>query len=181
MHFPLYYFFEQCDNRFDYYWLIEYDVRFSGKWATFFQYFHRKSHDLVCTHLATVRTNPRWYWWELRQPDGQLLPSKKCIRSFLPAMRLSNRAMKALIAAQRAGWCGHAEVVVPTILKRAGMRLLDIGGEGEFTKQVERNLFYTGANTHRKGLLNEGTFRYRPVHDTWGERPDTLYHPVKAG
>ena len=81
---------------------------------------------------------------------------------------------------QRAGWVGHAEVLVPTLLKRVGMKLMDMGGEGKFTKRTEINRFYTGTNTDRKGILDNGTFRYRPILESWGERPDTLYHPVKV-
>lgn len=179
-HFPLYYFYEKTENQYDYYWLIESDVRFSGNWFDFFSYFENKRKDLVCAHLAVSKTNPKWYWWELKQPNGEIVPKRKCIRSFLPVMRLSNRAIGMLIDRQREGWSGHAEVLVPSLVKFSRMKLLDVGGTGKFTKRTEVNRFYTGANLHRKGILDEGTFRYRPPHDSWGERPNTLYHPVKG-
>ena len=56
-HFVLLDFYRQHPE-YDYYWLIEYDVRFSGNWKTFFSFFHDKDEDFWAAHVEIKEDNP---------------------------------------------------------------------------------------------------------------------------
>lgn len=167
-------------EHFDHYWSIEYDVRFSGSWRTFFDAFEDNEADLLTTSLRTAATHPDWpVWTMLRQPPGSdtTLADDERICGFMPIWRASYRAMAEMDRAYREGWAGHSEVTWPTILHRSGMRIEDIGGNGAFVASVNRGRFYS--NTLDTWDLSPGSFVYKPAkHGTWWGR-DRLWHPVK--
>jgi hypothetical protein len=53
---PMRFFFERPD--YDYYWIIEYDVRFSGAWPDLFADLSASDADLLCTTMQTWTENP---------------------------------------------------------------------------------------------------------------------------
>lgn len=161
------------------YWLIEHDVRFSGPWPVLFDVARRSRADLLGTTLRRHRDAPDWrFWYTLVPPPGEVLPPEAMLRGFFPIVRLSHGALVALDAAYQAGWGGHWEGTVPTILSRAGLTIEDLGGDGEFVPAGARNRFYT--NTPSDPLLAPGSFVFRPVREAAGETPNRLWHPVKA-
>jgi hypothetical protein len=97
------------------------------------------------------------------------IPLSDRIASFNPVYRISKEALSYLDQKQRAGWCGHFEVLIPTLLFRANFRLQDIGGSGQFVMPGEENRFYT-----------KKTLRHSPAFDHVGWRKNKLYHPVKC-
>lgn len=160
------------------YWLCEYDVRFSGSWSTILDHFADNDADLLGTTLTRFHDRPEWSKWAgLKAPDEDLRP-EEMVRGFFPFCRLSAPALEVLARAYRTGWEGHYECSVPTILSRNGMTLEDFGGDGEYVAAGNRNRFYT--NTPQNGGLAPGTFVFRPAREAAGDRPDTLWHPVKA-
>ena len=163
------------------YWLIEHDVRFTGHWRTLLDAFEDSPADLLCTNLFRLHTNPAWHRrYRPRPPEGEAeLPESALIRGFFPLYRLSHGAAETLRQAYAAGWSGHYEATIPALLARAGHRLEDIGGDGEFVAPANRNRFYL--STRRILSLSPGTFVYRPVFTRPGKRRDTLWHPVKPG
>ena len=48
---PLLHFFRSYPD-YDYYWVVEYDVRFSGDWREFFEELDESQSDLLCTTLT---------------------------------------------------------------------------------------------------------------------------------
>jgi hypothetical protein len=167
-------------ERFDRYWSIEYDVRFSGSWRTFFDAFEDNDADLLTTSLRTAATHPDWPVWPmLRQPPGSEvdLANEERICGFMPIWRATQRAMAAMDRSYREGWTGHCEVTWPTILHRCGLKIEDIGGHGAFVSLANRGRFYS--NTLDTWDLSPGSFVYKPAkHGTWWRR-DRLWHPVK--
>jgi hypothetical protein len=163
---------------YEYYWVVEYDVRFSGRWDFFFGAFEDNSADLLCTTLCRYPEIPAWYHWDrLSLPEGPLAP-EDCIRGFMPVCRLSNRALATLDKAYAAGAAGHQECLIPSILNRDGMHIEDIGGTGAFVKPGNENRFYR--NTRAADDLSPGTFVFRPVMYGPGGEANMLWHPVKS-
>jgi hypothetical protein len=161
-----------------YYWLVEYDVRFTGSWREFFAAFDDNDADLLGTSLRRFEDSPGWdHWGGLHVPI--LAPdSHERLRGFFPIYRVSNRALAVLHDAGLRGCSGHMEGVMPTLLYNLGLRIEDIGGDGEFVRPGNTNRYYR--NTLTGDSLSPGTFVYRPVIAKAGDEPNKLWHPVKA-
>jgi hypothetical protein len=67
--------------------------------------------------------------------------------------------------------------LLPSVVERAGLRIEDFGGEGEFVPPGNENRFY--CNDRFSSRLSPGTFVYRPVMTAAGSEPARLWHPVK--
>lgn len=178
-HFPLLQFY--IDNPgYQYYWCIEEDVRFSGRWTFFFNSFRSVSSDFITSHLRTSSEEPKWHWWHSLAHPYSVIPLEERIRSFNPIYRISNGALEYIHRALLSHWCGHHEVLLPTLLHRANFHLMDFGGDGQFTLPEFRNKFYISSTPNVYGRLSDGTMRWRPAFKTTGEKKNKLYHPVKA-
>ena len=164
---------------YDYYWFIEYDVRFSGDWRTFFAGFQHSDADFLSTSIRRASNDPNWmHWPTLHPPEGMNQPPKDAMLcSFMPIYRISARGFRVIDQAYREGWTGHCEASWPTILYRAGCRLEDIGGDGEFVRPENRNRFYT--NNPADVDLAPGSLVFRPVRWKPGSGSNRLWHPVK--
>ncbi len=166
------------ENRdYDYYWYIEYDVRYSGKWRDFFDYFNNDK-DLITSHIRSYEEEPKWQFWYLKHPNIST-PDLKRIRSFNPVMRISNKALTYLHESFLDGWIGHLEVLIPTLLQNNGFELEDFGGSGKFCEKENINRNYIDSDNNTKGELDHGTMRYRPHPIYLGLRKNKLYHPIK--
>lgn len=163
---------------YDYYWVVEYDVRFSGHWNDFFSAFAVSSSDLLCTTLARYAETPDWYHWNSLDIPAQQIDRKNFIRGFFPVCRFSNRALARLHEDYSVGANGHQECLMPTLLYHAGLTLEDIGGSGEFVRPGNENRFYR--NTPAADDLSPGSFVFRPVMHKPGKEPNMLWHPVKS-
>lgn len=166
-HFPLMEFFSKFPD-YDYYWLIEGDVKFSGNWERFFLRFVESEADFLACHIRQYADEPGWYWWPMFSHPKEEIQMSERVASFNPIYRISRRALIYLDEKHREGWCGHFEVLIPTLLLHGGFQLRDIGGRGQFVVPGEKNRFYT-----------KKTFRHAPPFRRVGWRKNKLYHPVK--
>lgn len=162
---------------YEYYWVIEYDVRYSGSWRQFFSCFAKNDADLLGTTLTRHRDVPNWYHWPSLDLLDLPVGKDAYLRGFFPVYRLSNRALAQLDRDYRRGIKGHYECLVPTVLHHAGMTIEDIGGDGEFVRPENRNRFYR--NTPTAKTLSPGSFVFRPVMTRAGNERNKLWHPVK--
>lgn len=162
---------------FDFYWIVEYDVRYTGSWRAFFSHFESSNADLLGTSLMKRDECPDWTWWKSLHLGDRAIEQDGLIRGFFPIYRLSNRALRQLDAEYRTGVGGHYECLVPTLLNHAGCSIEDIGGDGDFVKRENINRFYL--NNRANHSLAPGTFVFIPPLHRPGKRPDTLWHPVK--
>ncbi len=162
-----------------FYWCVEYDVRYTGRWQDFFASFDDNHSDFLTSNVHPYHEMPDWHWWELEGPERPIQPPDK-LRSFNPVFRLSRRALKYLHTALSNGWCGHYEVLLPTLLHRSGFTIEDFGGNGPFVSPDNIDRHYIAPEVTPRGRLSgSGTLRYRP-EITGGERlPGKLYHPLK--
>lgn len=169
--------YAENNGGFNHLWRVEYDARFTGDWAFFFDSFIGNESDLLGTTIFRYDFRPSWNWWtSLKTPVGPL-EKKSLLRGFFPVFRLSKKACDILIDSYHAGWRGHDEVSIPTILNFYGCSIEDMGGTGEFVKPENRNRFYT--NTPDSQGLAPGTFVSASQPDDYPNVPNMLYHPVK--
>lgn len=175
------FFLERPD--YDYYWLIEYDVRFSGAWPQLFGDLSSSSADLLCTTMQTWAEHPNWAHWETLISGGEQVPLERRVKGFMPFSRASHALLKECDARYRKGWGGHHEVAWPTIASLAGLTLEDIGGDSSFTPAERRGRYYR--NSASEWSQFPGTFVYRPSfadRNLFGPEchfKGTLWHPVK--
>ena len=66
----------------------------------------------------------------------------------------------------RNGYNGHNEVLIPTLLKKAGFSIADLSDD-------DNNI------TPKLSFCTQKTMRWRPVFLFLGNKKNTLYHPVK--
>jgi hypothetical protein len=173
---PLLLFFA-AHSHYRHYWLVEYDVQFSGSWKHFFSSFDESNADLLGTSLIRYAEFPAWSHWQSLVLSGTNANDQDRLRGFFPLYRISNEALSCLHERYQQYCAGHMEVVMPTVLYQAGLCLEDIGGDGEFVKPSNINRFYS--NRRLTNELSPGTFVYRPVHRAVGDEPNKLWHPIK--
>ena len=164
-HFPLLKFFKE-NQGYDYYWLVEDDVRFSGEWKEFFGSFASCTSDFLSSVIETKAENPNWYWWTSLKTGNAVIAEEKQMKSFNPIYRLSRQALTCIDAHLRIGWMGHHEVLLPTLLYNKGFLLEDFGGDGSFVRQENKSKFY-----------DLTSMRIAPVLPD--DRKNYLFHPVK--
>jgi uncharacterized protein DUF3405 len=169
---------------YDHYWIIEYDVRYTGHWGELFRELRTSRAAFLSTTLQDHEENPRWWWWRslVNTPNGSL----QRVRCFTPFCRLSNAALAAVDKWYREGGSGHYELVWPGVCKTNGWPIEDIGGWGRYTPERWRGKHYV--NTPLKPSLSPGIFVYKPVFkDDWVNanglkhaHGPMLWHPVKG-
>lgn len=164
--------------QYDRIWVVEYDVAFTAPWHELFDHFVDNDAALLATSLHRHEVNPAWpNWTTLETPSGPPADLSGYVRAFMPLYRLSRTGFVALDAAYRAGWEGFYEGLVPHLLMQAGLRVEDIGGDGEFVDPRNRGRFYR--STPSDNSLAPGTFVFRPIRHSPGSEPGILWHPVK--
>ncbi len=168
--------FARQEPGYRHYWLVEYDVRFSGNWRSLFDCFAPSPSDLLATTIYRHGFNPAWdHWRSLRGP--RRLERTQMLRAFLPIFRLSAEAVRILDSCYAQGWQGHAEALVPSLLELHNLTVEDIGGDGPFVQPANTNRFYR--NTPGHWSHTPGTLTFHPILTRVGDEPDKLWHPVK--
>ncbi len=163
---------------FDFAWMVEYDVAFTGHWGRFFGAFEDSRADLLSAIIRTREDDPHWVCWP-SLPEG-MVPPELATAHFPPIWRVSRRLVQAMDEAYAAGFNGHLEAAWPSLARARGMELEDFGGEGAFVRPSNRRRFYTSSpSTAVQFYLAPGTFFAKPAMYRPGQRKDTLYHPVK--
>ena len=176
-HFVLLDFFRHFPG-YDYYWLVEYDVRFNGNWKDFFSFFEDKEEDFVSAHLETVDDFPGWSWWDAVELAGIPLKRENLRKSFNPICRLSWRALDLLDRRCQLGDRGHYEAVMPTLFHHYRLRMADFGGRGRYAYPGCPDLFY--ADNPGDDGPDRCTHRFRPAYTEEGMTlPNKIYHPIK--
>jgi len=161
------------------YWMIEYDVRYTGDWWTLFATLNDPDVAFYGIALQRRAENPIWTHWPSFYAGADMVAPENQIKSFTPLQRLSATGLGVIQAAYRRGWRGHYEAVWPSAIAHAGLRLEEIGAKGAFTPKSRRGKHYTFTPHDPNG--SPGSFVYRP---TFAEHqikpsPPRLWHPVK--
>lgn len=166
-HFSVMDFFAKHDG-YSYYWYIEYDVSFTGDWRTFLDFYKGATKDFFSCDIRFHENTSAWPWWQtLKHPEKDIALGNR-LRSFNPIYRLSSAALLFIQQQLHDKWCGHHEVLLPTLLYHNNFLLGDFGGDGLFVDKGAENKFYS-----------KETFRWRPAFEKVGGLRNKLYHPVK--
>jgi hypothetical protein len=80
-HFPVLWFY-LLHREFDYYWFIEFDVRYTGNWATFLRSFEPYTDDFIASHIRHISQEPYWFWWDTLRHPAKTIERAKYLRSF---------------------------------------------------------------------------------------------------
>ena len=167
-------------------WVCEYDVEYAGHWGDLFTRLAGSDADVLTTTLMFRHEQPKWVGWrKAAAPPG--VPPERWVRSLNPLLRLTRPALDMYAAGVRdPRWQGHYEFTLPTVVREAGLRLEDFGGEGSFVPPGRERSVYVGKSP--RGRPPDLTFGFRPVRDHYfHEDPASfpaaglLYHPVKPG
>ena len=167
--------FRHAQPQYEQYWLVEDDVEYSGDIHTLFAGLSGRPGDLLATHLA--RGYKDWgYAKKLCAPGTDITPDTSWL-VFLTFFRISAEALDLIDRYYRDGWNAHSENAWPTILKHGGMTVVDIGGDGEFVADEDRNKRYYGLPND--GFDKNGSFGTMTIRLWPGRRKDVLWHPIK--
>jgi len=178
VHFPVMDFY-LAHPGFDYYWVVEFDVRYTGEWESFLRSYEAYDHDLITSHIRHYHQEPTFYWWHTLQHPTEKIDKARYLRSLNVIYRISTHALALLHEKQKDGWQGFIEVLFPTLLEYNGYTLLDFGGNGEYTPDGHKNTAYTSGSTKDGSLNPFCTMHWRPSGARAGIRRNMIYHPVK--
>lgn len=174
-HFPLMA-FARTRPQYDFFWQVEYDVEYRGRWGDFLGAYAATDAALLAAHFHRYADWPEWFWWpSLTVPAESGVKQDDLYKAFMPVMRLSRAAVASVERAHRQGWLGHFEAIVPTVLLREGHTLEDLN---------VRLRCYEGSYQDPIPLLPlQSTMRCRPPVGAAefaqrGKGP-LLFHPVK--
>lgn len=159
--YPLLLFWRQYSN-YHYYWMIEYDVRYTGCWSDFFQRFDQDDADFLASYLLTYEEDPGWPWWYESSIECSMNYRR---RAFFPVIRMSQRAVGLLHDARASGVTGLCEPVTTSTLLLHEMRLADLNSAPTDTRTVYENDTLSWHYTHVC---------------SWMPKKNRLYHPIYA-
>jgi hypothetical protein len=163
-------------HAFDYYWVLEYDVDFSGHWSHFFDAFADNRADLIASKFFPWRSGDAWQWWRSFNPPPEVT-AEHYIKGLLPVTRVSSRLAARLSEFYDERPCsGHAEAMLPTLCSYFGMVLEDISGKPPFGKGltwIDRPRTF---KVDCAGMPNS----YFEEDPAPFDRPDMVWHPVKV-
>ena len=134
-------------------WIIDERVHFDFAWDCFQRAFLMNNSDLVATEVRSHAEDPEWNWWASLKAPGEMVPEKPGVAALLPLTRLSRAAAEAVIKGVDAGWTGHPEALIPTLVNRAGLTIEDIGGTGSFTPADRWSRWYDKRTWHWDGAV----------------------------
>lgn len=142
---------------YDFYWCIEYDVRFFGNWLTLFRFYENKFYDILANDIGDRHDG--WKHWG-PATNKKYHQKKHQVALFMPIIRYSHRTVILLDQQYRSGNVGHCEAIQSCILNEFGYSMKEI----------------------KKSFV--GYFDYRPVLSVKKYRSirkaNKLYHPVKS-
>jgi len=162
---------------YSYYWNVEYDVHFEGRWGFLFEHFEASVADVLATTLRDASPDYLTLMPPFRDPEGNRPHYKDIVIGSYAFYRVSNRFLKAIDEDYQSGWNGHCEHVWGTAARRYSMGIEDIGGNGTYTKPQNKNTFYF--NNYRRWDTSPGTFVFHPPFKKIHKHENTLWHPIK--
>ena len=112
-------------------WIVDEQVFYAGNQDVLLAKFSHCHADLLATVVRTRDDEPDWNWWRSLLTPDKIAPNNG-VAAMLPFARFSQAAAQAVHDGLCAGWTGHPEAVIPTLVSRAGLTIEDIGGIGSF-------------------------------------------------
>ena len=168
--------FWKSHPQYQYVWVMEDDVEYTGDPAQLFADLAGKEEDLLATHVTQCVDD--WiYAKNFRSPGTDLAADAKWL-TFFPFYRVSRNALDAIDRRYMEGWDGHHEMTWPTILRGAECSILDIGGQGPHVSEENINRHYIGVPG--KAFEKHGSFGTMHIRLRPGKQKNVLWHPIKT-
>lgn len=138
---------------YDYYWSIEYDIIFNGKWKYFFDTVHKKDFDFCTSHLGM--SLPDWWWYSYITIPGTVsntfIQGYVRMRSFNTICAFSNRFLKYLDKIYKMGFYGNCEQTIPTAAfnSKEHFKIIDLASDLNLCSWESNNwqVYYENINT----------------------------------
>lgn len=171
-------------SEFDFIWMIEGDVDFSGNWSAFFERATCCTVDLIGVHFTKRKDSTNWVHWR-RFSAPPVISSESVAKGFFPMVRLSRRFLAAYVSEMaNPEWTAHLEAAYPTIAFHHGFSMAAVAQTpaaaapslADFTTPpvpdvTDRESFHCDFN------LSNSYFHETPENFP---RRNRLYHPVKV-
>ena len=172
-------------SEFDFLWMIEEDVDFSGDWGELFEGAAASTADLIGSHFARRSQSSAWMHWSTFSSPVSVSP-EVVTRGLFPLVRFSRRFLETY---QRAvsdpAWVGNFEALYPTVAAHHGLNIATLTPvePGSGVPSLK------GSHTPDKSdvgdifTFNSGaTVSDSYFHETPENFPqkNRLYHPVKV-
>lgn len=163
-------------HAFDFYWILEYDVDFSGHWSRFFDAFVDNRADLIASKFLHWRSGDPWQWWRSFSPAPEVT-AEHYINGLLPVTRVSSRLAARLSEFYDERPCsGHSEAMLPTLCSYFGMVLEDLSGKPPFGKGQRWIGRPLTVKVDCAGMPNS----YFEENPAPFDRLEMIWHPVKV-
>ncbi len=143
------------------YWIVEYDVRYTGNWRWLLDDCGQSQADLLGTTVMRYAENPAWANWPSVDTAPDDVPKSDWAKAFIPFGAATPRLLAAIDARCRRGWRGYFEALWGIAALHAGLAIEDIGGRGSFVPQGREGRHYW--NTPQDPHLRPGSFVFRPT------------------
>lgn len=164
-------------HAYDFYWIVEYDVDFSGHWSRFFNAFVDEGADLIGTQIIPRQNCEHSMWWRHFNPPPEVT-GEHHIKAFLPVVRLSSRLVARLRDIYDHTPCiGHQEVMLPSLCSYFGLALADIGRRKRWFGRGEK---WTGEGRTFTADWTGMPISYFHEDPSAFAQPNVLWHPVKV-
>lgn len=171
---------------YDRFWLVEYDVDFSGNWADFFRPAESYEGDLLTTRIHPLSAEPTFFFAPIYQQPARAIEDPLIV--FMPISRLSRRLLEHYRETLlQPGWHGHFEMLLPSMARADGFSIAEIGGNDTHTPPERWGLHYDGTHfdMHTIGTTHAYRpprgFRYFVKAPHQFRQKNRVYHPIKVG
>lgn len=133
---------EFLSSEVDQLWLADEAVWVEGGLEEFQSEFDHIDADLLATLIRNHSEDPEWNWWSSLSASLDEDPLSYGVVALLPLIRLSRAGAEAVLTGLEDGWQGHPEALLPTLVRRAGLKIEDIGGSGSYTPLARVGRWY---------------------------------------
>ncbi|CAN7435890.1 hypothetical protein LJR016_002766 [Devosia sp. LjRoot16] len=171
---------------YDRFWLVEYDVDFSGDWADFFRPAAGYEGDLLTTRIHPLSAEPSYYFAPIYRQPAHAIADPLIV--FMPISRLSRRLLEHYCGMLlQPGWHGHFEMLLPSMARADGFSIAEIGGHDTQTPRERWGHHYDGSHLdmHTMGTTHAYRpprgFRYFVRAPQQFRQRNRIYHPIKVG
>lgn len=156
----------------DHYLYIEYDVGYAGEWSELLDALESSNSDFIATDFRRRSGCEAWMWWAgLKVPDGVAVPDPVATLNCL--CRLSRRALDAIETGYLAGWGGHYECTIASMLEAKGLSVEDL--------RRHHDPAFRGPMAAQKDWYERRFFRALPaISDKQAVPRGQVFHPLKV-
>lgn len=133
----------ECLPEFTHFIRIEFDVWPTDKAVAHIPELcrHATSGAFGASFIRSQSNDSTWmYWPTLQESPGESVSATERMTGFLPLMFFSREFIEHYRTELERGWRGHYEALMPTLARRAGVPLVELGQEGlKLTSYCEFN------------------------------------------